>query len=85
MPHQALAFWSQIAPHFQDSSDHVLFEILNEPNKALNPVWNDTLAGALAVIRKTNPARNVVIGPSFWNSLDRLPELSFPIATATSS
>ena len=32
-------------------------------------MWNELLAEALAVIRKTNPTRNVVIGPAFWNNI----------------
>ena len=73
------AFWSQIAPRFKDAPNKVLFEILNEPNKAMTPeLWNAQLRETLAVIRATNPTRNVVIGPSFWNGLEQLPALDLP-------
>jgi len=74
-----LAFWSQVAPRYQDAPNNVMFEILNEPNRALTPqVWNDLLKEALTVIRKTNPTRNVIIGPASWNSIRYLDKLELP-------
>jgi endoglucanase len=76
---QFLAFWKQLGTHCKDAPNSVLFEILNEPNKKLTPaLWNDYLGEALTVIRQTNPKRNVVIGPAFWNSVDHLQELQLP-------
>ncbi|HTY88823.1 MAG TPA: glycoside hydrolase family 5 protein, partial [Candidatus Acidoferrum sp.] len=76
-----LAFWRQVAPHFRNAPDRVLFEILNEPNGQMTPeLWNQTLAEALAIIRASNPTRTVVIGPAFWNSIDHLAELKLPEA-----
>jgi endoglucanase len=74
-----LAFWRQIAPRYKDASSHLLFEILNEPNGGLTPqLWNEYLREALAIIRETNPTRNVIIGPPFWNTFDHLKELDLP-------
>lgn len=73
-----LAFWTQVAEHYRNAPNLVMFEILNEPNRAMNEVWNGLLAEALAVIRKTNPTRNVVIGPAFWNNMSWLPKLELP-------
>jgi endoglucanase len=72
-------FWRQIGEHYRTSSPHVLFEILNEPNGQLDDAaWNRLLAAELAVIRQTNPERNVVVGPASWNSLDHLAGLELP-------
>lgn len=74
-----LAFWKQVAAHFQTAPDNVLFEILNEPCRQLTPeLWNRYHAEALAIIRATNPTRTVIIGPAFWNSVDHLNELQLP-------
>jgi len=74
-----LAFWAQAAPHFRDAPPSVLFEILNEPNTRLTPpLWNEYLAGALALIRQSNPDRAVVVGPANYNSASHLDELSLP-------
>jgi endoglucanase len=74
-----LAFWEQVAQRYKDTPNQVLFEILNEPNGQLTTeAWNGLLAEALAIIRKTNPTRNVVIGPAFWNSINSLKDLQLP-------
>jgi endoglucanase len=73
-----LAFWRQVAEHYKNASHNVMFEILNEPNRAMDKVWNSILVEALAVIRQTNPTRNVVIGPAFWNNISHLEQLDLP-------
>jgi endoglucanase len=74
-----MAFWRQIAEHYKDADDGVMFEILNEPYGQLtDAVWNTWLVEALAVIRQTNPNRNVVIGPTSWNSIAHLDALDLP-------
>lgn len=74
-----MAFWQQIAEHYQDAPASVLFEILNEPNTQLTAeVWNDWIKQALAIIRKSNPTRNVVIGPAAWNNIHSLDKLELP-------
>jgi len=64
-----LAFWQQIGEIYKDAPPSVVFEILNEPNGQLTAArWNTVMKETLAVIRKTNPTRNVVIGGAMWNS-----------------
>ncbi|HKQ25716.1 MAG TPA: glycoside hydrolase family 5 protein [Burkholderiales bacterium] len=76
-----MAFWRQIGHHFKDADDAVVFEILNEPNGQLtDAVWNRWLVEALDVIRKTNPTRNVIIGPAAWNNIEHLDALELPTA-----
>lgn len=73
------AFWRQIGARYRDASARVLFEILNEPHGKLDDgAWNRLLAIELGEIRKTNPDRNVVVGPASWNSLDHLDRLELP-------
>jgi endoglucanase len=74
-----MAFWEQVAQHYKDAPNSVLFEILNEPNGQLTAeVWNGWLKEALAIIRRTNPRRNVVIGPASWNNIHSLDQLRLP-------
>ena len=76
-----MAFWRQIGKHYRNADDAVLFEILNEPYGHLDAsVWNSWVAEALAVLRKTNPTRNVVIGPAAWNNIGQLDALHLPKA-----
>jgi len=74
-----LAFWRQVSQRFQDAPDNVLFEILNEPSRKLTPqMWNQYMREVLAIIRKTNPVRTVIIGPANYNSIGHLGELALP-------
>jgi endoglucanase len=73
------AFWSIAAPHFKDAPSRVIFEMLNEPHEALTAeLWNAQLAETLAIMRASNPMRNVIIGPANWNGLELLPKLVLP-------
>ncbi len=75
-----IAMWSQIATRYKDQpNDRVLLEPYNEPNTACNGArWNTLAKRALDEIRKTNPNRFVVIGPSSWNSAYALKDFAPP-------
>jgi len=77
---QLLAFWKQVGEHYEDAPNRVVFEILNEPNQAVDASWNALHAEVLAAIRKTSPNRNVIIGPAFWNNVGWLDKLELPDA-----
>lgn len=74
-----LALWQQIADHYQKYPDELFFELLNEPNANLTAdIWNQFLKEAIAVVRKSNPYRTLIIGPALWNSFTMLPSLALP-------
>jgi len=71
--------WDQIATHFRGRGTRLVFELYNEPHGRLNgEPWNVLAARALGVVRKTNPDRLVVIGPTSWNSASELRLLKLP-------
>lgn len=71
--------WSAIAGHCKDRPDSVLFEILNEPAPQFtHQSWNEYWPAALAIIRKSNPNRTVIIGPAQWNGVGELDHLKLP-------
>jgi endoglucanase len=73
------AFWSQLAPRYQNAPNAVMFELLNEPHGKLDAkTWNAMLPDVLAIVRTTNPARNVVVSPAGWGSIDQLNNLALP-------
>ncbi len=75
-----VALWRQIADHYRGYSPALRFELLNEPNGKLTAEkWNKLLAEALAEVRRSNPARDVVIGPVGWNSIQELSSLELPM------
>ncbi len=71
-----IAMWAQIAEYFKDYPETLLFEPFNEPHKRLEgEAWNLLFERARAVIRKTNPNRFIVVGPTRWNNASALPGL----------
>lgn len=80
-PHRKrlLGLWRQIALHYMDYPNQLMFELLNEPHANLKaPLWNEMLAELIVEIRGSNPGRTLVIGPADWNSIDGLDDLEIP-------
>ncbi len=73
-----LALWTQIAERYKNQSDKVFFEILNEPNSKLEPLWNEYQNQAITTIRKSNPTRALIVGGIGWNSVAGLEKLLLP-------
>ncbi|MAT76525.1 hypothetical protein CMK14_15440 [Candidatus Poribacteria bacterium] len=62
--------WQQIATHFRQASNSVLFGLLNESNGKLMPaLWNLLLKDCIQVVRRSNPDRTVIIGLTNWNHI----------------
>ncbi|HQV27878.1 MAG TPA: glycoside hydrolase family 5 protein [Thermoflexales bacterium] len=74
-----VGLWRQIASHFKNRPEDVVFEILNEPNTAQTAaLWNETLLLPLKEIRTGNPTRAVVVGGVNWNNVTTLATLDLP-------
>jgi endoglucanase len=74
-----LALWEQLANHYRGRSSDLFFELLNEPNTSLTPaLWNQYLQEAIAIIRQTNPARTIIVGPGLWYNFGALGSLTLP-------
>jgi aryl-phospho-beta-D-glucosidase BglC (GH1 family) len=73
------SLWKQIAEHYRERPPRLAFELLNEPIDHLTAEkWNRLLAQAVAVVRRTNPTREIVVGPIGANSIRDLPSLELP-------
>ena len=71
--------WDQLATHFKDRNDRLVFELYNEPHGRLNgESWNILAARALGAVRRSNPDRAVIIGPTSWNNASDLRLLKMP-------
>jgi endoglucanase len=74
-----LALWEQIAQHYLNAPEEVMFELLNEPMNTLSSTsWNEFAADAIEVVRRSNPKRTIVVGPGNWNNVDALIMLALP-------
>lgn len=72
--------WKQIAAAFADEPEAtVCFELMNEPNGALNDSnLKAILTPALAAVRATNPTRPVIVGGQNWSGVPSLATLQLP-------
>ncbi len=73
-----LALWKQISQRYKDYQENLLFEVLNEPNDALENYWNTYMLEAINKIREDNPERILIIGGIGWNSIEGLTNLNVP-------
>lgn len=74
-----LALWAQIAQRFRGKGDRLVFELYNEPHHLLDaPHWNELMARATAVVRKSNPQRVLMLGPIQWNNASALADMRLP-------
>lgn len=70
--------WEQLSVHYKNVSDSLMFELLAEPHGHLNDYWNMLITELLKIIRVTNPARPVIVGPINFNRPDFLDQLHLP-------
>ena len=76
-----ICLWEQIAEHYRNYSDEMLFfDLLNEPNLIMGAErWNSLLAELIRTIRTSNPGRTLIVstpslGQSWTLNLLELPE-----------
>jgi endoglucanase len=67
-----LASWIQMARHFRNRSNLVLYEVQNEPHGISDAVWNAIQGRAIAAIRGEDAFHAIVVGPAEWNGYGNL-------------
>lgn len=70
--------WENLAEHFRDMPENVLFEPLNEPNGAADACFNEDAAELIKIIRKTNPDRWIVVDGVHWSNLPNITSMKLP-------
>jgi endoglucanase len=74
-----LALWEQIAEHYKGYPETLILEPLNEPTGKLDAKkWNTLLKQSIAVIRKSNPDRTLVIASAWSNTIENIKWLEIP-------
>jgi len=67
--------WSQLASHYKDRSDYLLYEILNEPHGISTTVWGTIQNQVINAIRAKDTRHTIVVGGSGFNSYTELKNL----------
>ncbi|MCW1916194.1 glycoside hydrolase family 5 protein [Luteolibacter sp. GHJ8] len=71
--------WEIVARHFKDWPQQLFFELLNEPNAALDDqILAKVHADGIAAIRKSNPERILLANPPQWASVPGLDRFFLP-------
>lgn len=74
-----MGLWDQIAQSFANAPANVYFEMINEPKAKMSArKMNALYAKTLPIIRRTNPARKVIIGGNPWNHLEGMDNVVWP-------
>lgn len=65
--------WVQMAEHYKNRSNYILYEILNEPNGTLTTVaWGKIQQAAITAIRTVDTKHTLVVGGAGFNSYTEL-------------
>jgi len=72
------SIWTQIALHFKDKPEQLIFEVLNEPYGLTKAQNDDMHARILSIIRKTNPTRLVIFQGHSWGGSNELLTAAIP-------
>ncbi len=67
--------WLQMAMHFKDRSQYILYEVLNEPHGIADQLWNTIQLSVVNKIRSVDTRHTIVVGPANWNSYNNLANL----------
>lgn len=70
-----VALWRQMAEHFVDRSDLVLYEILNEPDGISSWEWGRIQQKAIDAIRGIDSTHTIIVSPAELGSYDVFHEL----------
>jgi endoglucanase len=74
-----VSIWGQLAARYHTRSNRLVYELYNEPHNRLTPsLWNSLAARALDAVRKSDPDRVVILGPTAWYAPSALGSLALP-------
>lgn len=67
--------WQQMAAHYKNHSEYLLYEVLNEPHGISDELWGQIQQSAIDAIRTEDSKHTIVVGGAGWNSFNNLSKL----------
>jgi endoglucanase len=67
--------WTQMALHYKDRSDYILYEVLNEPHGIDAARWAAIQEKVVKTIREIDDRHSIIVGGIAYNSIDALFDL----------
>jgi endoglucanase len=69
--------WTQMAQHYKDRSDYIIYEILNEPHGIAASLWGTIQGDAINAIRAVDTKHAIIVGGVNFNTYTELQNLPF--------
>lgn len=71
-----LKVWTQVAEHYKNRSNYILYEVMNEPNGTLTTAtWGSLQQKAINAIRVIDTKHTIVVGAAGFNTYNELAAL----------
>lgn len=67
--------WPQLAEHYKDRSNYIIYEVLNEPHGITNQLWGSIQQQTIDAIRSKDTKHTIIVGPSDYNSYTSLAQM----------
>jgi endoglucanase len=67
--------WPQLAEHYKNRSNYIMYEVLNEPHGITNQLWGSIQQQAIDAIRTKDTKHTIIVGPSGFNSYNDLAQM----------
>ncbi|WKN42953.1 cellulase family glycosylhydrolase [Tunicatimonas pelagia] len=67
--------WPQLAARYQNRSEKLYYEVLNEPHGIAGDVWNAIQGEVIQAIRAVDTKHTIIVGPTNFNSYNSLNEM----------
>jgi endoglucanase len=64
--------WKQMADHYKNRSEYIVYEIMNEPNGITTQVWGNIQQKAIDAIRSVDATHTIIVGASGYNTYKEL-------------
>jgi endoglucanase len=71
-----LSTWTQLASHLKNRSNHVMYEVLNEPHGISDSQWNTIQGHAIQAIRTEDQTHTIVVTPVNYSAYASLSAMS---------
>jgi len=64
--------WRQLAEHFKNRSNFIIYEVLNEPHGISDERWGEIQGDAIEEIRKIDQKHTIIVGGTNFNSIEKM-------------
>ncbi len=64
--------WSQMADHYKERSDHIYYEVLNEPHDISDATWGSIQQSVIDAIRAYDTSHFIIVGGANYNNYNNL-------------